>query len=604
MTPPWPSVFRSRFRWLALRIGARWYRPLVPSVFQVLIVVDVEGVSVEEELLATLPDQRRDRLVLRLTDHGAPKVERHGPAPQPIDWMRIGRAIEVVADKAIEAAKAASGDTLHLYVGGTGPLPVFIHLGYAIKKFTGPQWVIGRRPGAAWEALPLADSNGASSLLTSSPLPDRASHATGQVAVYLDVAARPMNVEALRDAVELGGERLADATELRPGEGITVTAENAGALASEVTGKLAVLPALFPHASSLGMFVAGPTMFAFAAGRALNPTIVRSARLYNYSTGKYELVYDLPFDDQSRAPLPADEGSLAARGAVRDVILRALEELRVEVTAEDLGGLLQDEERQQFLSRLAALTYRDSETNEFSLSIAGGSFSIDDGLLEALRSAEPGIQERFAKQLLLHELFHDHQGIRSTNYFEVGRAGVVLEAVDFAADVFALRVLLAGALRRHGAPTTDEVRRITGEWFAAVLFGVQAFDRLEHGARIKRLADRRLRRYLTWHLQAVRGEFVDTPADVQSLLASPVTAEVAPVTARVDHRFDREVLVATPRTEFFASVGGRLIRHNQRPGFDPGSLLEAVRGFNVQGIQQAMRFVVEENRAVLVPWRR
>lgn len=585
-----------------LTIGTRWYGPIVPSVFQVLIVVDVEGVSVDEELLGVLPDQRRDRLVLRLTDHGAPKVERHGSNPQPIDWMRIGRAIEAVAAKAIEAANASLGDILHLYVGGAGPLPIFIHLGFAIKKFTGAQWVIGRRPGAAWEALPLADDSSASSLLTASALPARPSHATGQVAVYMDVAARPVNVEALREAVELGGERLADATELRPSESITVTVENAGALASEVTSHLAVLPALFPHASALGMFVAGPAMFAFAAGRALNPTIVRSARLYNYSAGKYDLVYDLPFDDPSRAPLSMDERSLAARIAVRAVILRALDELKVEVAAEDLGDLVQDE-RERFLSRLSALTYRDSEANEFSLSIAGGTFSVDDGLLEALRSAELGIQERFAKQLLLHELFHDHQNVRSTNYFEIGRAGVVLEAVDFAADVFALRVLLTGAIRRSGASSTDDVRRITGEWFAAVLYGVQAFDRLEHGPRIKRLADRRLRQYLTWHLQAVRGEFVDTVADVQTLLAATVTAEVAPVTARVDHRFDREVLAATPSSEFFASVGGRLIRHGQRPGFDPGSLLEAVRGFNVQGIQQVMRFVVEENRAVLVPWR-
>lgn len=576
----------------------------MPSVIQVLIVVDIEGPSVEEEITALLPDQRRDRLVLRLTEHGAPRVERQGPNPQAIDWMRIGRAIETVARNAMETAQVAPGEVLHVYVGGTGPLPVFVHLGYAISKFSGAQWVIGRRPGAAWELLPLADNSDESALLTAGALPPRPSHATGQVAVYLDVAARPVNPEALRDAVELGGERLADVAELRPTEGITVTAANAPALASEVASRLAQLPALFPHRSSLGMFVAGPTMFAFAVGRALNPTIVGPARLYNYSPGKYELVYDLPFVDQARPPLPMDEASIATRGRVRDVVLGALDALKEEVADQDLGELLPQDERERFLARLSGLAYRESSANEFALSIAGGTFSLDDGLLEALRNAEAAIQERFAKLLLLHELFHEHQNIRSTNYFEVGRAGVVLEAVDFAADVFALRVLLGGVFRRFGTATTEDVRRITGEWFDAVLYGVQAFDRLEHGPRIKRLADRRLRRYLTWNLQAVRAEFVDTPLDVQALLSLTVTAEVAPVTARVDHRYDREVLAATSSTEFFAAVGGRLIRHGQRPGFDPGALVEAVRGFNVQEIQQSMRFVVEENRPVLVPWRR
>jgi len=32
-------------------------------------------------------------------------------------------------------------------------------------------------------------------------------------------------------------------------------------------------------------------------------------------------------------------------------------------------------------------------------------------------------------------------------------------------------------------------------------------------------------------------------------------------------------------------------------------LLDAVRGYNSQAIQQAMRFVVEENKSVLLPWR-
>lgn len=60
---------------------------------------------------------------------------------------------------------------------------------------------------------------------------------------------------------------------------------------------------------------------------------------------------------------------------------------------------------------------------------------------------------------------------------------------------------------------------------------------------------------------------------------------------------------ATPSTELFAAIGGRLIRHGKRPGFDPGALVEAVRAYDAAAIQAAMRYVLGENRAVLAPWR-
>jgi hypothetical protein len=40
---------------------------------------------------------------------------------------------------------------------------------------------------------------------------------------------------------------------------------------------------------------------------------------------------------------------------------------------------------------------------------------------------------------------------------------------------------------------------------------MQAFDRAEHGSRIGRLAERRLRRYLIWHLQLARARTIRPP---------------------------------------------------------------------------------------------
>jgi hypothetical protein len=328
--------------------------------------------------------------------------------------------------------------------------------------------------------------------------------------------------------------------------------------------------------------------------------------LYDHDRGAYQAAYLLPFEDRSEPALTTDEASVAARASVEAVLEAAILALQSEIAEEDLSGALPDaRERQVFLHRLRELQYTSSAQSELSLSLAHGTFSFGAGLLEALRGGEPEQQGRFARLLLLHELLHEHQGIRSTNYHDVGRAGVVLESIDFAADVLALRIATSSALRRLFGPgrapgtVADEVTR----WLDAVIYGIQAFDRRQHGARIGELAERRLRRYLTWHLQRVRGETVESAAHVQSLLDTAVTVELAPVRARLDRRFDRLVVDATPSTELFAAVGGRLIRHGRRPGFDPGTLVEAVRSYDAAAVQAAMRFVVGEHRPLLVPWR-
>jgi hypothetical protein len=281
-----------------------------------------------------------------------------------------------------------------------------------------------------------------------------------------------------------------------------------------------------------------------------------------------------------------------------------VETLQAHLAESDLEALDADD-RDQFIRRLRALRHRPAEHTDFSLSLSHGTFSFGTGLLEALRGCDPAPQGRFAWLLVIHELFHDLQGIRTTNYFEVGRAGVVLEMIDFTADVIALRVATRCASRRLVAMdvSVDAIQREIVDWFDAVLFGIEVFDRWQHGVRISALADRRLRRYLTWHLQRARGATIESPNDVESLLGMPMTVELAPLTARLDLRFDREVIEALPSTELFAAAGGALLRHPRCPGFDPSILVEAVRTFDTATIRRAMDYIIGEHRTLLVPWR-
>lgn len=524
-----------------------------------------------------------------------------GTNPQPIDWTAIGAAVEAVC---LQAKNESHGLPAHIYVGGQGPLPVFIHIGYALQKFSGAQWIIGRKPKAtSWELYPLADGTTGPDVLTASPSRDNQSLASGQLGLYLDTGGRPAIASAIQDAIERVGERVADVVEVRSTTDIVVEPQTTTALAAEVGAKISKIPALYPRTASLGLFVAGPTLFAFAIGRSINPSIVASIQLYNFSPGRYSAVYSLPFVGASRPSIPDDPASIEERKILCDKVVADIEALKTEVEEADLSDPLDVHQRSRFLEQLHRLTYRSADSDQFSLSIGSGTYSLGTGLLHALRDADDEVRSRFVKLLLLHELFHEEQGVRSTNYFDVGRAGVVLESIDFTADLFALRVLTQATLRAATLRSPHDVRNIVTQWIDAVLYGIQAFDLMEHGTRIANLPDRRLRRYLTWHLQRVRGEMVDTREQVAQLLQPSITAELAPVNARVDLRSDRIVLEATSSTEFFAAVGGRLVRHSRRPGFDPGELVDAVRGYNVVAIQKSMRFVVEENKSVFLPWR-
>lgn len=568
----------------------------MPKLIQALIVVDVEGTLVTDELEQLLPDRRDERLVLSLSAHGAARIVRH-PEAQPIDWISVGKAVETIAKKVRDAS---ADKVLHLFVGGQGPLPIFSHIGYALSKFTGDQFVIGRRPSAPWEILPLTKTSGAHSLFAPVALPAQPSHSTGQVAIYIDTAGRPANVAAIQSCIDAAGGRLADIVEIRPSAAITLDPANAGQLAEELSTHVARIPALYPHASGITMFVAGPTVLAFSAGRAINPSITSRASLTNYNAGIYDSVYELPFKSEVAPSVPMDDASVAARAELRQELAGAIEELKTELQERDIP--LTPADRQTFLLRLAALQEDVTPSREFSLSIAQGRYALGDGLVEALRNGQRDVQLRFAKLLFVHELFHESQGVRSTNFFDVGRAGVVLEAVDFAADMFALRVLVRASLRSAPSSSPDDVRRILCEWIDAIIYGIQAFDLL-NGPRIEPLADRRLRRYLTWHLQRGRAETVDSKDDAEAMLQSTVTAELAPIAALLDQRGDRIVRSPLPVTEFFAAIDGLLVRHSKRPGFEPSELVEAVRGFNTPAIQKAMRFVIEEDKPKLIPWR-
>src|SRR6266540_609141 len=178
-------------------------------------------------------------------------------------------------------------------------------------------------------------------------------------------------------------------------------------------------------------------------------------------------------------------------------------------------------------------------------------------------------------ELLFHEVWHFDQNIRSTNYREVGRAGLAIEEVDYRADAVAIGTLARVAARMSGNPRGDLVAHITSA----------------------------IRRYLIWYLQLCRAATISTVEHIDLLLGERVIVEVAPLRGHLDARYDKLASTGTDMSELFIVLGGRLLRYPPRPGFLPAALVEAVRGYDWTLPQAAMDYVIGENAPVLVPWQ-
>jgi hypothetical protein len=579
------------------------------SPHQIVVLLDVAMVG-DDEVIPLLPKSYHARTILRLSEENHTKPIAPGAMKGPYDWDALGRAIENLAEKALSKSAQAGGRAV-LYVAGRAPLPLFVQLGFSLNKFSGETWVLNSHRGGPWISYPLV----ATPRDSESPffdevngLPPNGLKATGVVSVYVSTIGAPAPEQAFLETLDQIDHNSAGIVEIRTSAPGDVLKENIGRLMDELSRELPRIKDTYPHSEGMALFIAGPIPLAFAAGRALNFHAQRDVWVMNYDRERiegpaYEVAVTLPF----RASVPAVSDEAADRLARREAleaILEGVEELRKTLQEKDLApGSISSLPRRCY-ERLKQLSFpRDPEANDFTLRIAKREMSIGKGLLEAVREAPVRTRHRFAQLLVLHELYHDGQDLRSSNHSEVARAGVVIEEVDFWADSFALETLIAWDLRRGGPRAQERAHEIATDWLDTAAFGIEAFDRFDQGARIERLYERRLRRYLIWHLQHQRAATVRTSDDVHALFRDRLFVELGPLDGALDARGEKLIKQARHgRTEIFAVLRGQLIRRGPRPDFEPSDLVNAVRSFQRAQIRQTMQVLVEEHRAVLVPW--
>lgn len=571
---------------------------------QVVVVLDVASVA-EAEILPLLPDKRHDRIYLRLS-------HVTGRSPGDIkgahDWDGLARGVAQLAE---QARASCDGEHLvHLFVAGRAPLPLFVQLGYSLSKLEpfADVRVLNPDRGGPWTEYPMAAAYASESPVlevVTGLEPEHPSVASGWVAVFVSTIGTPAVVAELRGPINEANAGLAGLVELRSKAPLSITPENSAQLAKQLAKQLPQVTGCYPTSDATAMFVAGPVPLAFAVGRALNEN-ARPVHVMNYTSVEGKPTYELAVSLPMRAPhvgggmSPQEE---LARVTLLNNLNAGIDDLRRSLLPDDLAVPESSANKERYVRFLKEMKVpREPKGTAFELSFTHRELQIGRGLLDGLMRLNPTEQGRFVQQFILHELFHDQQNIRSTNYHQIGRAAAALEELDYWADTMALHSLVRWSLRRGGIAAEEGVGDLTVRWIDVALRGVQAFDQFEQGEQITRLYERRLRRYLIWHLQQARAATVRSKLDVERLFQSRLVVELAPLQGALDGRQDKLVMSASSSTEFFAVCEGRLVRMGARPNFKPQDLVDAVRAFRPDDIREAMRIVVEENRSVLAPW--
>lgn len=571
---------------------------------QVLFLLDVisDNPVVLEDIETHLPDERSERYVLTLSQFGARRALRG----LGLDFPGCADALtRMVA----EARRKLDGDPrqVRYYVAGRAPLPVFAHLGIELSAWSDVT-LVNQRRDLSWDVLSLKGRSIAGSkpffkIVKGVDLAEP-SEADGRVAIFIATGGYMPQRAQMHALLQARNSAIAGFVEVSAGQNILTMLDdsNAAQAMSELARIFAKLPNDYPRRKGIAIFIAGPATLAYMVGRAINVHPIQDVWVPNFEGGVYRFAVSLPWKSRTQPQVPEGAESELGRKRMLEAILGRIHALQKSLKSEDLPPTLSAEEAKQLLARLSSIQIsREPKGSDFELSTVEGTMVFGEGLLEALRPLAEADRERVGQSLFLHELYHFNQNLHVATDAGVGRAGVALEEVDYWADALAVATLAAWEIRRGGEDGKEKTQRILVAAVDAVLAGIEAFDRFEQGERMDRLPERRLRRYLIWHMQRARALTATRPEDIRELLGKRLVVELAPLRGHLDERFDKIVDVPQDEAELFLVLDGRLLR-SRHMVHSPRAILDALRNFDRKLLGEAMRSIRDQHLSALVPW--
>ena len=586
---------------------------------QIVCLLPVDGPLAQDELLPLLPPEHRRREWFTLSGFFPPDVRRQSDPGAPVDWMGLGQALVAMVSAA--QTKLDAERPTEYQIASRAPLSVSALLGYILQGFTAKHVFHNRNRSEEWQTFRLGQQPPAGGIaefavaefFTTRPKAtmdslsqesSRISEASGWVALCISLLG-PVERAAVRAA--LTGE-LADIVELSVDTQAQLTPQNVSTAVAEIRSAVSLIKARYPQAKGAALFYAGPSPLAFFIGRELNPKAIPNgaARLYDYrATSKsYELAYELPLAQLGAPHIGQTDGDRLTRRSVFDRIRAELDEFHRTFTEDDLSGPIA--QRDVLRAHIKNLRLpREPAAGETRLTLLNDQLELGDGLLEALRTLSETEQKQVGLLFLLHEVLHFEQNLVHGNYRRVGQAATALGQIDFTADVFSLEAAVRWSVRRGGPHALERIADITEGFLKSYLRGVEAFDRLEQGDMLRRLSERRLRRYLTWYVQRERSKSIRSLDDLRALCQTQLVVELAPLRGCLDNQYEKMVDGTLLATRLVIACDSALLLIEQSPNFNASSLLDAVRHFRHQDVEQLMRHIVEpkDRRLVLCSWR-
>ncbi len=575
---------------------------VAPRAVQIFLELDLLEHTPDDVLLAHLAAGQDDYRIYRLSDDLGADAIADIRSTRRFDFERLSWAVASTEQR-------ARSDTGHLgaqrswTIHGHCPLPLFSQIGFHLSAWAKPITLINRRKESQWDVIRLeseATPHGIFFDVTSGL--EHTSDASGPVAVFISTMGNRAPREELRSFVGDDGGSLAGIVELTTSAPAVLTAENAPLATMEVAAAFSRIAALYPYSLTRGLyaFVAGPATLACIAGRAVNPNIMRQAHFAHFESGRYVRGITVPLAGRPRRTADFSADAIASRSRVLLVARSAVDQLRDTLTLGHLTTGMQfapeNAATQQLLKELEHSAEPTVEAFELKLETRQLGFGID--LLDALRDvSEAGIQD-VTRHLLVHELYHSSQALWHANYRQIGRAGSVLEEIDYWADVYAIQVLAHWRADTTGIELHEAITSEIGN----VISGISIFDRAEHGTRIDVLFERRLRRYLIWCLQLARSQTLRVAKNVPPFFSARLIAELAPLVGHLDPRHDKIVHRATRDTELFIYCDGKLVRVPGDANVSPHAFVELVRAFDTTGVVAAMTRIVGAHTDDLAPW--
>ena len=473
----------------------------------IAVLLEVNRLIPDAEATAAVEASLSDCVRVR-TDSVSAQAPR-----ETADWAALFVELDQLAEQLLsQESEDNVSPCVHLF--GCAPLPTMLYAGYRLARHRMAIYQQDRDSGSWTEAFRRGAGDLSGHFLEVEGLPDDRRPGRGDVVVSVNVTRSIADDADAAFRATTGLEPLAH-VRLAPASGPSPSAvsssEDIARAAQDFRRALDRVHSTFPDAERVLLALCCSSSLACALGLSVNPNAQHPLVLHNYRP------------DEGYVPVQtitaAQQHVSASRAYTAEDVLKATKTLEqvaneydrfVQWITQNKPELLEQVGGDDFAKARIQITPADGEP--FSFPYLQNDWRFDTGFALALKELREKVGDSDWSECLrlffVHEGFHLRQKLTSYRFQGIGRAGFVLEAVDYDADALAVEVCLTWReSNRPGDVKADGPVGSIAKIVQNALRMMQVFDDRDSPGPLKEILERRLRRYLIWIYQFSRAKF-------------------------------------------------------------------------------------------------